>query len=70
MVRKAYTPEQLINKLREVEVLLSQGASLAGSMKGLVSTIDIRPHDCLCVNQLDAEGQYFSLLPSPLPFLV
>jgi len=25
MVRKRYTPEQIINKLREAEVLLSQG---------------------------------------------
>ncbi len=29
MVRKSYTPEQIINKLREAEVLLSQGATLA-----------------------------------------
>ena len=28
MVRKLYTAEQIINKLREVEVLLSQGATL------------------------------------------
>lgn len=27
MVRKAYTPEQIINKLREVEVLISQGVT-------------------------------------------
>ncbi len=27
MVRKGYTPEQIINKLREAEVLLSQGAA-------------------------------------------
>ncbi len=27
MVRKTYTPEQIINKLREAEVLLSQGAT-------------------------------------------
>jgi transposase-like protein len=27
MVRKTYTPEQIINKLREVEVLISQGAT-------------------------------------------
>ena len=27
MVRKTYTPEQIINKLREVEVFISQGAS-------------------------------------------
>ena len=29
MVRKAYTPEQIINRLREVEIMLSQGATLA-----------------------------------------
>ncbi len=28
MVRKTYTPEQVINKLREAEVLLSQGATI------------------------------------------
>ncbi len=29
MVRKSYTPEQIINKLREAEILLSQGATIA-----------------------------------------
>ena len=28
MVRKGYTPEQIINKLREAEVLLSQGNTI------------------------------------------
>ncbi len=28
MVRKGYTPEQIINKLREAEILLSQGATI------------------------------------------
>ncbi len=28
MPKKTYTPEQIINKLREAEVLLSQGATL------------------------------------------
>jgi transposase-like protein len=27
MVKRAYTPEQIINKLREAEVLISQGAT-------------------------------------------
>ncbi len=27
MARKTYTPEQIINKLREVEILISQGAT-------------------------------------------
>jgi transposase-like protein len=29
MARKAYSPEQIINKLREAEIMLSQGATLA-----------------------------------------
>ncbi len=29
MVRKGYTPEHIINKLREAEIMLSQGATLA-----------------------------------------
>ncbi len=28
MARKSYTPEQIINKLRQAEVLLSQGATI------------------------------------------
>jgi putative transposase len=28
MVRRTYTPEQIINKLREAEILLSQGATV------------------------------------------
>ena len=28
MVRRSYTPEQIINRLREAEVLLSQGATV------------------------------------------
>jgi len=29
MVKKGYTPEQIINKLREAEILLSQGVTIA-----------------------------------------
>ncbi len=29
MVRKSYTPEQIINKIHEADILLSQGATLA-----------------------------------------
>ncbi len=29
MARKTYTPEQIINKLREVEILISRGATSA-----------------------------------------
>ena len=33
MVRKSYTPEQIINKLREGEILISQGSTLAVMLK-------------------------------------
>ena len=33
MVRKSYTPEQIINKLREAEILISQGATFAVMLK-------------------------------------
>ena len=33
MAKKGYTPEQIINKLREAEVTLSQGAALSAILK-------------------------------------
>jgi putative transposase len=33
MVRKRYTPEQIIHKLREAEVLLSQGSTIGVACK-------------------------------------
>jgi len=33
MVRKAYPPEQIINKLREAEVLLSRGSNIGKASK-------------------------------------
>jgi len=33
MVRKGYTPEQIINRLREAEILLNQGATIAQAIK-------------------------------------
>ena len=33
MAKKGFTPEQIINKLREAEVLLSQGATLSIILK-------------------------------------
>ena len=38
MVRKSYTPEQIISKLREAEVLLSQGATVAEACKKISVT--------------------------------
>jgi putative transposase len=32
MARKGFTPEQIINKLREAEILLSQGETVAARM--------------------------------------
>jgi putative transposase len=40
MVRKGYTPEQIINKLREAEILLSQGATIVVVSK----KIGVRDH--------------------------
>ena len=33
MVKKGFTPEQIINKLREAEIMLSQGATLSVILK-------------------------------------
>ena len=33
MIRKTYTPEQIINRLREAEILISQGTTLAVMLK-------------------------------------
>jgi len=35
MVKKGYSPEQIINKLREAEIYLGQGASIAEASKQL-----------------------------------
>jgi len=35
MVRKGFKPEQIINKLREAEVLLSQGATVGEASRKL-----------------------------------
>ena len=35
MVRKAFKPEQIINKLREAEVLLSQGSTIGEASRKL-----------------------------------
>jgi putative transposase len=35
MVRKAFKPEQIINKLREAEVLISQGAKVSEASRRL-----------------------------------
>jgi transposase-like protein len=38
MARRKYTPEQIISKLREVEVALAQGATVALASRGIEVT--------------------------------
>jgi putative transposase len=38
MVRKTYTPEQIINKLREAEIQINQGLSISEASRRLVIT--------------------------------
>jgi len=42
MVRRSYAPEQIINKLREAEILLSQGTTIgeAGKKIGVTQLVD------------------------------
>ena len=38
MVRRSYTPERIINKLREVEILLSQGSTIGEAARKIEVT--------------------------------
>ena len=38
MARRKYTPEQIISKLREVEVALAQGSTVARAVRGIEVT--------------------------------
>lgn len=42
MARKVYTPEQIINKLREAEILISQGATSVEASRKIGVTDRIR----------------------------
>jgi hypothetical protein len=42
MVKKGYTPEQIINKLREAEILLSQGSSIVEASRKIGVRIYVR----------------------------
>jgi len=35
MARRSYTPERIINKLREAEILLSQGATIGEAARNI-----------------------------------
>ena len=39
MPRKKHTPEQVINKLREAEVVLAQGRTVAEASRQILSTL-------------------------------
>jgi putative transposase len=39
MAKKGYTPEQIINKLREAEILLSQGSSIVEASRKIGVTV-------------------------------
>ncbi len=38
MARRKYTPEQIISKLREVEIVLAQGSTVALAVRGIEVT--------------------------------
>ena len=42
MVKKSYSPEQVINKLREAEILLNQGATVGEASRKIGITLDMR----------------------------
>jgi hypothetical protein len=41
MIRKGYTPEQIINKLREAEILLSHGAMVGEQLDELLKNTNV-----------------------------
>ncbi len=41
MVRKSCTPEQIINKLREAEILLNQGANVGEACRKIYVTFTL-----------------------------
>jgi len=43
MDRRAFSPEQIINKLREAEVYLSQGASVGETSRKVVNLETLHP---------------------------
>ena len=59
MGRRTYTPEQIINKLREVEVFISQGATAAEASRKVVKVNWFSPH--AVVNTLVDEDSHQDL---------
>jgi len=41
MVRKTYTPEQIINKLREAKIHINQGASISEASRKIYNRVDL-----------------------------
>ena len=44
MPRKRHTPEQVINKLREAEVVISGGGTVAGASRNKQTATSLRPN--------------------------
>ena len=68
MVRKTYLPEQILNKLREAEILLNQGATVAEASRKIGVTEQtyyrwhreynqVRPHSSLGYRAPAPEGR-------------
>ena len=67
MVRKTYTHEQIINKEREAEVYLSQGATVGGTSKriGVAEQTYYRWRKEYGGMRIDQARRLKELLPSP-----
>ena len=64
MARKWFTAEEIISKLREVEVLLAKGATAVGSRTGAV----IRRSSLVCIRAFALRAQVgSSVIPFPAP---
>ena len=77
MVRKGYTPEQIINRLREAEILLSRGATIGEASKRIGVTEQtyyrwrreynqIRPHSTLRYRPPAPEAMQPTMIPATL----
>ena len=47
MVKKSHSPEQVINKLREAEILLNQGANVGEACRKIGAIATSKPLDLL-----------------------
>ena len=47
MPRQRFTAEQIIGKLREVEVLVAKGAAVADASRQIADAVSVAEMDCL-----------------------